>query len=239
VSALAWEGVGAGYATGRVLSDVSITVQPGELVAVLGANGAGKSTLLRAAAGLLACDTGTIRLGGEDATRWPADRRARRGLGLAAGIDTTFGALDVTNSLLLAAREGGYDADVGAGVKRVLSEFPELDRRRRAPVKSLSSGERQLLALAQAVLRAPKVLLIDELSRALSDDALRRCLALVRRVGEGGAAVVVVDQSVDVATALASRACVLDGGTVRFDGPPEQLRGRRDLLRPVFLAGTP
>jgi ABC-type branched-subunit amino acid transport system ATPase component len=235
MTSLEWDRVEAGYGSRAVLHDISIGIAPGELVAVLGTNGAGKSTLLKAAAGLVRCRRGAVRLGGTDVTRSPADRRARSGLALAAAPATTFAPLDVVTSVLLATPRQEYDRRMGAG-DLVLSAFPELARRRRTRVSALSSGERQLLALAQALVRRPKVLLVDELSRALSRAALERALDAIRRAHSDGATVVIVDQSVDMALDLAPRACFLEAGRVRFDGPSEELRKRGDLLRPVFLA---
>jgi branched-chain amino acid transport system ATP-binding protein len=232
MTAVELDRVVAGYGAREVLHGISLTVDEGELLSVLGTNGAGKSTLLRVIAGLVGCSGGKVLLGGRDVTRSPGDARARTGVALAAGTDTTFAPLDVRTSLLLARRKPEYDAPMGRGGAGL---FPELKGRLSARVGVLSSGERQLLALAQALVRQPKVLLVDELSRALSRDALARAVDAIRDVHARGTTVVVVDQSAELALGLSARGVFLDGGRVVFDGAATELQERRDLLRPVFL----
>lgn len=233
MTGLAWDGICAGYAAGEVLHRVSIELEPGQRLAVLGTNGAGKSTLLRVAAGLVRPAAGAIRMGGADVTSTPADARARAGMALAAGAETTFDHLDVRQSLLLASGHSTYTEPMGGACPE--GGFPELMDRLRTRVAALSTGERQLLGLTQALLRRPRILLVDELSRALSNEARERAVEAILGASRRGATVVIVDQSVDLALSLVDRAVFLEAGRIAFDGPPAQLRERGDLLRPLFL----
>jgi ABC-type branched-subunit amino acid transport system ATPase component len=220
----------------RALDGIDLAVHRGEFVAVLGTNGAGKSTLLRALSGLAAPAEGTVRLDGFDVTLLSPERRAELGVAHVAGEASVFDPLTVRESLALAAHASGLRAaSARDAVARALGALPALAERSGGRVSTLSGGERQLLAVAQATLRRPRVLLVDELSHGLAPGSTGDALAVVRELHGDGATVVLVEQSAELALAIAGRALFLERGRVRFDGRPEALRARSDLLRPVLL----
>jgi ABC-type branched-subunit amino acid transport system ATPase component len=235
---LACDGIVVHFGNRRALDGVDLAVAEGELVGLVGTNGAGKSTLLRVMAGLVAPDQGTVRIGGWDLTAISADRRARRGVAHVAGSASVFDPLAVRESLGLAAYAAGLAAPAAAeAVASALASFPALAARASAPAATLSGGERQMLALAQALVRRPRILLVDELSQGLAPAAREELLEVVRRLHESGTTMVVVEQSIDLALSLAPRMVFLERGRVRFDGPSPELAARSDLLRPVYLGG--
>ena len=224
------------YGHRRAIDGVDLDIADGELLALLGTNGAGKSTLLRVLSGITAPDAGTVRLSGRDITLLDPERRGHLGIGHVAFGAAVFDTLRVDESLRLAAHSLGLRGPAAIeAVDWALAQFPRLDERRSSRGAALSGGERQMLALAQMLLRRPRVLLADELSIGLAPGIVENLLDVVRDAHSRGTTVVVVEQSVDLALELASRAVFLERGRVRFDGPSDELRGRDDLLRPVFL----
>jgi branched-chain amino acid transport system ATP-binding protein len=234
---LACRGIVVSYGHRRALDGVDLEVREGELVALLGTNGAGKSTLLRVISGLTPPVAGTVRLEGRDITLADTERRFGLGIGHVAGGDSLFGSLRVAESLRLAAHMAGLrDAVQREAVGGVLQRFPQLADRTATRAAALSGGERQMLALAQMLLRPPRLLLIDELSLGLAPGVVDELLGVVREIHAAGTTVLLVEQSADLALGLATRAVFLERGRVRFDGDPQTLRRRDDLLRAVFLA---
>jgi len=233
---LAVDGLDVGYGRVPVVTGLSCRVGRGEVVALLGTNGAGKSTVVRAVAGLLAPSAGSVRFEGADLGRMPPDRRARLGIATVLGGSATFASLTVEESLRVGAA-GPRDLLAGA-VEAVLDRFPLLAARRRSRAGTLSAGEQQLLALARASIGSPRLLLVDELTLGLSPLAAESVLGAVAEVAATGVGVLLVEQSPERAAAVAERAYFLERGQVRFDGPVADLLDRRDLLRPVLLAGV-
>jgi branched-chain amino acid transport system ATP-binding protein len=225
------------YGSAVVLDGVDLSVDAGEIVALLGTNGAGKSTLLRAVSGVLPVRRGRVRLAGADVTRMHSSRRVARGLVHMPGGRATFPGLTVDENLRVAALAlRGVDAT--ERLAAALDRFPVLAQRRRQLAGTMSGGQQQILALARALLARPRVLMIDELSLGLAPAVVEELLSAVVAVRAEGVGVVVVEQQVDLALDIADRAYFLERGQVRFSGPAEGLRGRSDLLRAVFLAGT-
>jgi ABC-type branched-subunit amino acid transport system ATPase component len=180
---------------------------------------------------------GSIRFAGEDITYLDAEGRLRRGINQVPGGRATFGPLSVVDNL----RAYAYSIDRAAvepAIDRALAAFPRLDERRNQLASTLSGGEQQMLALAKAVMLQPRLLLIDELSLGLAPLIVAQLLDLVRRINAEGTAVVLVEQSVNIALDLADHAYFMERGEVRFDGPSKELLGRDDLLRAVFLDGA-
>ena len=227
-------GIDAGYAGRQVLFGVDIDVKEGEIVALLGTNGAGKSTLLKAISAVVEADRGAVILDGRDITHAPPNEIAALGISQMPGGQGVFGSLTVGENLRMAGwTRQGSDAD--AAIEDVLNTFPVLRERHSAAAADLSGGQQQMLALGMAFVAKPRVLLIDELSLGLAPVIVGQLLPLVRRLADDGVAVVLVEQSVNVALSIAERAYFMERGTIRFAGPTTDLLNRPDLLRSVFL----
>ncbi|MBI4933372.1 MAG: MFS transporter [Actinobacteria bacterium] len=231
--------VDAGYGGRQVLFGVDIDVKEGEIVALLGTNGAGKSTLLKAISGVVEADRGAVILDGRDVTHAPPEEIAGFGISQMPGGQGVFGGLSVAENLQLAGWTRRADPDgVVVAVEEVLTLFPVLRDRLDRPAADLSGGQQQMLALGMAFVAKPRVLLIDELSLGLAPVVVGQLLPLVQRVAAEGTAVILVEQSVNVALTIAERAYFMERGTIRFSGPTADLLDRKDLLRSVFLAGA-
>ena len=228
-------GVNASYGHVQILFGVDLQVARGEVVALLGTNGAGKSTLLRAITGVLRSASGDVRVGGRDIGGLSAPARVRAGVAMVPGGKGVFPSLTVAEHLRLAQWTQPETADAGDGVERALELFPSLRDRLHTRANLLSGGEQQMLAVAQALLCRPDVLLIDELSLGLSPAVVGVLLDVVRGLNAAGTTVVIVEQSLNVAASIAPRAVFLERGTVRYDGPTADLLDRPDLARAVFL----
>ena len=218
----------AGYATGTVLRGLSLTVAAGELLALLGRNGMGKTTLLRAVCGLRppAPTGGSVRVAGEEVTGLPAYQVARRGVSLVPQGRRMFGSLTVEENLRIAARPGDWRLD---GVWEL---FPRLVERRGQPAATLSGGEQQMLAIGRALMTNPRLLLMDEPSEGLAPAVLDLITDRLGQIRGQGQAVLLAEQNVDLALALADRVCILgEAGTVAWSGPPATLRDDPPILR--------
>ncbi len=232
-------GLDAGYGERQVLFEVDIDVREGEIVALLGTNGAGKSTLLKAISGVVEADRGAVVLDGRDVTHAPPEEIAALGIGQMPGGQGVFGSLTVEENLRLAGwTQRRRPDDVAAATREVLEMFPVLADRRSAAAADLSGGQQQMLALGMAFIARPRVLLIDELSLGLAPVIVGQLLPIVRRLADDGVAVVLVEQSVNVALTVATRAYFMERGRIRFSGPTAELLARPDLLRSVFLSNA-
>ena len=236
---LACRRVDFAYGQVQVLFGVDFTVDDAEMVALLGTNGAGKSTLLRVISGLGLPTKGTVRYRGADITYLNAERRLGLGITQVSGGRSVFGRLSVAENLRLYgySLKGDREA-VHSGIDSAFAAFPRLAERRNQPASALSGGEQQMLALSRALILKPRLLLIDELSLGLAPRIVAELLDMVRLINETGTAVVLVEQSVNVALSVVDHAYFMEKGTIRFDGSSGDLIGRRDLLRSVFLEGT-
>ena len=234
---LVLSGVSAGYGPVQVLFGVDLAVRGGEIVGLLGTNGAGKSTVLRVVSGLLPMEEGTLVFEGEDLARVDAVGRVRRGLAMAPGGRGVFPSLTVGENLRLAGWLSRRDQEfLAATADRVFDLFPVLKRRLATPARLLSGGEQQMLTIAQALYCRPKLLLIDELSLGLAPALISQLLAAIRALAADGLTVVIVEQSLNLASSIAQRAVFMERGQVRFAGLTAELAERRELVRSVFLA---
>lgn len=236
---LACRGIDFSYGQLQVLFDVDFTVDDGEMVALLGVNGAGKSTLLKVVSGIGLPAKGSVRFRGQDITFLDAERRVGLGITQVPGGKAVFGPLTVVENL----RCYGYTAAgdrrrLETGIEECFEAFPRLAQRRNSLAAQLSGGEQQMLALSKALLLRPKLLVIDELSLGLAPVIVSQLLDMVRRINAGGTAVVLVEQSVNIALNLVDHAYFMEKGEMKFDGRAQDLLQRDDLLRAVFLAGA-
>lgn len=227
------------YGQLQVLFDVDFTVDDGEMVALLGTNGAGKSTLLRVISGLGVPSRGSVRFRGSDITYIDTDKRVRLGISQIPGGKAVFGPMSVVDNLTAFGFSHGRNrAAVDQGIEATFDAFPRLAERRNQLASTLSGGEQQMLALGKAFILRPRVLLIDELSLGLAPKIVGELLTMVERINADGTAVVLVEQSVNIALALVDHAYFMEKGEIRFDGRADELIERPDLLRSVFLAGV-
>ncbi|MBD3926747.1 ABC transporter ATP-binding protein [Nocardioides cavernae] len=234
--ALEVSGVQCSYGQVQVLFDASLRVDQGEMVALLGPNGVGKSTLLKVIGGLLAPDAGTVALGGLDVTRWSTRERIEHGLCQVVG-QSTFGSLSVEENLRMHAY-GAQDREwAREAVDAALAVFPRLEARSAQPASTLSGGERQMLALAKSIVQSPRLLVIDEFSLGLAPVVVGGLLDLVRRLNERGAAVLVVEQSVNVALSLVDRAYVMEKGRIVAEDAAAALHADPERVHALMLGG--
>ncbi|MCF3936324.1 ABC transporter ATP-binding protein [Acuticoccus sp. M5D2P5] len=233
---LAVEDLVAAYGRIEVLHGVSLRVEPGEIVAIVGANGAGKTTLMKTIAGVHPAASGRIRFADRDVTRLPAHRRVSLGVSLVPEGRQVFAPLSVADNLALGAfRAHGAGPAAADGRRAMEALFPILAERRRQPAGSLSGGQQQMLAIARAMMARPRLLLLDEPSMGLAPTVTRdifRALADWHR--ETGLTVLIVEQNVAAALDLASRCYVLETGRVVAEGRSEDLRADPAIQR-AFL----
>jgi ABC-type branched-subunit amino acid transport system ATPase component/predicted MFS family arabinose efflux permease len=226
------------YGGTQVLFGIDLDISDGEMIALLGTNGAGKSTLLRAITGVNEATGGAVFFGGLDITHKPPHEIARLGVVFMPGGRAVFPNLTVDENLRAAAWADPDPASTAARVDRVFEHFPELVPARDRQAGKLSGGEQQMVALGQALVMKPRILLIDELSLGLAPAVVERLLDIVRAINAQGTTVVLVEQSVNVALVIARRAIFMDKGEIRFDGEPRELLRRGDLVRSVFFEGA-
>ncbi len=223
----------------QVLFGVNMDVYPGECVALLGTNGAGKSTLLKAISGVVDPIGGAIFFDGDDVTHTDGVGTAKAGIVQVPGGKAVFPTLSVAEHLRVA---GWLYRDDPAYLKQaneeVLDLFPRLRERIDQLAGNLSGGEQQMLALGMAFIAKPKLLMIDELSLGLAPTIIEQLLEIVRKIQATGTAIILVEQSINIALTVADRAYFLEKGEVRFEGSTAELLERDDIVRSVFLQGA-
>ncbi|NCG25723.1 MAG: MFS transporter [Actinobacteria bacterium] len=224
------------YGHVQVLFDVSFEVRRGEVLALLGTNGAGKSTILRLVAGLTTPERGVVRLNGRTITFASAERRNSLGIHMLAGGDGVFSDMTIADNITMAAWPYRSDkAEMQRRVDRAWRLFPELEERSNERADLLSGGQQQMLALAMTLIHDPEILIIDELSIGLAPTVVQRLLVIIDELKREGMTMIIVEQSLNVALAVADRAVFLEKGRVRFEGDAQELAERDDLARAVFL----
>jgi ABC-type branched-subunit amino acid transport system ATPase component len=227
------------YGSVQVLFGVTLRVEPGESLALVGTNGAGKSTLLRVIAGLEQPSTGRIIFQGRDVTQMPAERLASRGLVLVEGGRSIFADLSVRENLDIQGMTMRRNKSRLRQRRQVVLEtFPALREAWSRPAGTLSGGQQQQLALAKSMLLEPDVLCIDELSLGLAPVVVDALIEVVRQIQRDGVTVVLVEQSLHIAGALCPRAIFMEKGAIRFEGFVTDLLERDDIARAVFFGET-
>ncbi|GIH13991.1 ABC transporter ATP-binding protein [Rugosimonospora africana] len=216
----ALEGISAGYGRVLVLHDVTVTVAPGEIVALVGPNGAGKSTLLRVASGMVRASRGSVRVDDRNLDRASIEQIARAGVAHVPEGRRLFPGLTVRDNLRL----GGWQ-NRNRDLEPVLALFPRLADRLRQAAGSLSGGEQQMCAIARALMSQPRFLLIDELSLGLAPVLVDEIMARLVAIAATGTGILLVEQDAGAALELAARGYVLENGVVVLEGPAAQLAG--------------
>ena len=211
-------GIHAAYGRTAVLHEVSLSVEVGEIVTLIGANGAGKSSTLGVIAGLLAPTAGSVRFAGEDITGQPAHGLVPRGLALVPEGRRIFPRLTVLENLRLGAFTRADPAEVAAELERQLTLFPILAERRNQAGGTLSGGEQQMLAIARALMSRPRLLLMDEPSMGVAPLITERIFATIRTLNREGLSILLVEQNATAALGLAHRGYVLETGRVTLKG---------------------
>ena len=233
------ENVFAGYEPGvPIVRGTSIHVARGEIVAILGPNGAGKSTLIKAIAGIVPKFSGRVMLDCEDITHRRAHDMVRRGLAFVPQTENIFASMNVEENLQIAAAilpKNARRPRMGA----VLELFPDLARQQKLPAGRLSGGQRQMLAVARALMVDPKVLMLDEASAGLSPKLVELVFAKVQEICRAGMTIVLVEQNARAALAISDRAYVLVEGQNRHEGQAATLWQDADMARLYLGVGTP
>ncbi len=224
-----------GYgATDEILHAAEIAVEAGELIAIIGPNGAGKSTLLKAIAGMLCLKRGTIQFDGRAIERTSARERAKMGIAFVPQEANVFPRMTVSENLEM----GGYlePRETRRKMAALTERFPLLGEKRRAQARTLSGGQRQVLAMAMALMVAPRLLLLDEPSAGLAPRAADELFATIGAIHREGTAIVMVEQNALAALAIAERGIALvDGRTVRNE--PARAMAEDPEMRRLFLGG--
>jgi ABC-type branched-subunit amino acid transport system ATPase component len=211
-AALELDGVSSGYGEAVVVRDVALDIRPGEIFALLGKNGMGKSTLLKTVMGFLPIRSGTIRMSGEDVTGQPPHRIARRAIAYTPQEQALFQDLSVEENLQLAVRDEGR---LRAGLQRLGEIFPFIPQRLRQRAGTLSGGEQKMLLIARALMSAPRLILVDEITEGLQPSVIQKLAAVLLAERErAGTAMLLIEQHVTFALEVADRYAVLKLGEI-------------------------
>ena len=231
---LAFTGLTARYGSSTVLRGVDLHVQPGEVVALLGPNGAGKTTLMRAAAGLVPSSSGTITLAGQDITSQRTHRRARAGRCLVPEGRGIFPHLTVRENLRLQ----GSARERRATLDKIVATFPVLGERLDVGAGRLSGGQQQMIALGRCFVSDPQVILLDEVSMGLAPLIIDQIFEALSSVSDLGISLLIVEQYVSRALAMADRVYVLARGEVSWHGDPDEIT-EEDIMRRYLAVDLP
>ena len=215
------------YGDSHILFDVSLSIERHEVVALLGRNGAGKSTTLKSLMGVVRPQSGAILFDGAAIEGMPPHAIAGLGMQLVPEERRVFGSLNVEENLILA----GLTADSRWPLDRIYSVFPRLKERRRSRGTDLSGGEQQMLAIARALVRSPKLLLFDEPFEGLAPTIVRDLVAVCRRLAEEGQTLIIVEQNIAAALSLAHRAYILNNGHVVHHSTAQELEASHDVVK--------
>ncbi len=228
------EGISLAYGHIVALRDVSLKIEEGEAVAILGANGAGKSSLIKTLVGWQKPRSGQIFWRGTDITRLPPWERARLGMAVVPEGGRVFRDMSVEDNLRLGAFLASDRREIAEGMDRVFSLFPILKERRKQVARTLSGGEQQMLAIGRAVMLRPKLLLVDEVSMGLAPILVEEVFAALARLHREGTSICLVEQNAHEALQVVERGYVLENGRIALSGSAEEL-GRDPGIQAAYL----
>jgi branched-chain amino acid transport system ATP-binding protein len=227
----------ARYGRITALQDVSLTVDEGEIVALIGANGAGKTTTLRAISGLIRPAAGTIQFAGRDITRLAPNEIVRAGISHSPEGRHVFPRMTVRENLELGAYTRREKSEIAADTENVLGIFPRLKERYEQKAGTMSGGEQQMLAIARALMSRPRLLLLDEPSLGLSPKLVQTIFAVIRDISARGTTILLIEQNARQALAIAARGYVLEVGAIAHAGAAAELAAS-EAVRAAYLGGA-
>lgn len=227
------DGINVYYGNIHAIQGVSLTVDEGEIVTIIGANGAGKTTILKTIVGLLRSKTGSIRLGGEDISAISTAAIVQRGIALVPEGRRVFPRLSVADNLILGAY-ARKDKEVKQDLERVYAMFPRLAERKKQAAGTLSGGEQQMVAMGRGLMSKPRVLLLDEPSMGLAPLLVRQIFETIVDINEMGTTILLVEQNAHMALSIADRGYVLETGTVVITGSAADLADN-EQVRSAYL----
>ena len=234
MSVLSLNNLYAGYGQTEVLHDMSIFVDPNEIVAIIGPNGAGKSTAMKSVLGLLTINSGNVELNGKDITNTPAAEVVRLGISYVPQTQNVFVNLSVQENLEM----GAWTRPLGIRerLEEMFELFPDLGEKRNQAAGSLSGGQRQMVAMAKALMVDAKILLLDEPTAGLSPKYRGEIFTTIQKIKSTGVPILIVEQNAKQALGVADRGYVLVDGANRYTGKGKELLENREIAR-MFLGG--
>ena len=227
MSLLEVNGLNSYYGDSHILFDVALRVEKNEVVALLGRNGAGKSTTLKSLMGVVKPKTGSIKLDGTELAGRKAHQIARAGMQLVHEDRRIFGSLNVEENIILA----GLTAEGRWPLERIYTMFPRLKERRTSRGTDLSGGEQQMLAIARALVRDPKIVLLDEPFEGLAPVIVQNLVRACHELAQAGQTIVLVEQNIAATLALADRVYIINNGHIAHEGPAAELKTDPQLLQ--------
>ena len=224
------------YGAIHAIKGISLTVNEGEIVTLIGANGAGKSTTLRTISGLLKPKTGSITFLGKEIGGMAANKIVREGISQVPEGRRIFAEMSVLENLELGAFIRSDADGIAADMEMVFKRFPRLQERRAQPAGTLSGGEQQMLAMGRALMSRPKMLLLDEPSMGLAPLLIREIFSIIEDINAAGTTVLLVEQNANMALSIANRAYVLETGRITLSGDAKELAASEEI-RKAYLGG--
>jgi len=237
VAFLEVENIDARYGRINALTGVSLHVDEGEIVTLIGANGAGKTTTLRSISGLVKIVGGSIRFQGKDLAKNTPDQIVRLGVGHSPEGRRVFPRMTVRENLELGAYTRTSKKEIADDIEQVLTTFPRLKERYEQKAGTMSGGEQQMLAMGRALMSRPKVLLLDEPSLGLSPLLVQTIFGVIKDINKRGTTVLLIEQNARQALAIASRGYVLEVGKIAFEGPSAELMSS-EAVQAAYLGGA-
>lgn len=220
----------------HALKGISLSVNEGEIVTLIGANGAGKTTSLRAISGLIKARSGDIRLNGQSIINMSAKDRVKNGIVHVPEGRHVFTEMTVLENLELGAYLRRDKAGIAQDIKQVYKHFPILHERRKQAAGTLSGGEQQMLAIGRALMSKPKILFLDEPSMGLAPLLVQEIFSIIKTINEAGTTILLVEQNANMALQIANRAYVLENGSIRVSGSGQELL-KSDAIKKAYLGG--